>query len=405
MSEATPAGWLRVPLTALVEQCGETVGRANKPIVLSSTKYRGLVSSDEYFQGRTIYSDDLYGYKLVKRHWLAYATNHLAEGSIGLQDRYDAGCVSPIYTVFRCREGVDPYFLYRLLKSPALLAQYELREQASVNRRGAIRFSDFATICVTVPESRDEQQRIAGILDVVDERIQYAEQWIAKAEVARRATLVDLLAREPYPRQPLSALLTGDANAMRSGPFGSSLLTSEFRSSGVPVLGIDNVLLEEFKAEYKRFVGLAKFRELRRYSVKPHDVMITIMGTVGRCCVIPENIGSALSSKHVWTMTIDPTRYRPWLVCLQINYAPWVHKHFSRDSQGGIMSAIRSETLKTLPLPVPSMNTQLRIESVLQAQADQIRAERAELDKLRLLKRGLMDDLLTGKVRVGELQG
>lgn len=74
MNEVIPAGWREVALGNLVEQCGNRAGRGNRPVVLSSTKYDGLVASDEYFQGRAIYSDDLSNYKLVERYWFAYAT-------------------------------------------------------------------------------------------------------------------------------------------------------------------------------------------------------------------------------------------------------------------------------------------------------------------------------------------
>lgn len=72
------------------------------------------------------------------------------------------------------------------------------------------------------------------------------------------------------------------------------------------------------------------------------------------------------------------------------------------------MSAIRSESLRTLRLPTPPLEVQVAIEDVLRAQTELIARERETLDKLRLLKKGLMEDLLTGKVRVtrsGELTG
>ena len=101
MSEKVPNGWREAALGDLVDESNERVGRI-APIVLSSTKHHGLVPSSEYFQGRTIYSNDLSNYKRVDRGWFAYATNHLAEGSIGLQWAFDSACVSPIYTVFKC---------------------------------------------------------------------------------------------------------------------------------------------------------------------------------------------------------------------------------------------------------------------------------------------------------------
>ena len=105
--------------------------------------------------------------------------------------------------------------------------------------------------------------------------------------------------------------------------------------------------------------------------------MITIMGTVGRCCVVPESVGEALSSKHVWTLTLDPERYLPELACMQVNYSSWALAHFGGDEQGGIMSAIRSETLRSLRLPTPPMAEQRRIWAVLHAAAGRIEAQAA----------------------------
>ena len=121
---------------------------------------------------------------------------------------------------------------------------------------------------------------------------------------------------------------------MRSGPFGSALLSSELVDEGVPLLGIDNVQRERFVADYRRFVTPAKANELRRYRVFPRDLMITIMGTVGRCCVAPLAVDIALSSKHVWTLTLDTDRYLPELACLQMNYSPWALAHFGRERTG-----------------------------------------------------------------------
>jgi type I restriction enzyme S subunit len=76
---------------------------------------------------------------------------------------------------------------------------------------------------------------------------------------------------------------------MPSGPFGSSLLKQELNASGIPLLGIDNVHVEGFVDKCSRYVDYDKFQELKQYRVRPADIMITIMGTVGRCCVGPDD--------------------------------------------------------------------------------------------------------------------
>lgn len=275
-----------------------------------------------------------------------------------------------------------------------------------------------------------EQRQIAEILDALDEAIRKTEQIIAKLQQVKQGLLHDLLTRgiddngelrdpdrhpEQFKDSPLGRipkdwdvrrveqLLAAVSPAMRSGPFGSALLKSELVESGVPLLGIDNVHVEHFVPSYTRFVRPAKAAQLSRYLVRPKDVMITIMGTVGRCCVVPKEVGEAISTKHVWTLTFDSKLYSAPLACLQFNHAPWVLRHFARDEQGGIMSAIRSETLRTTLLPVPPAPEMEEIELRLGTIGHRIQQDGEAVKKLRLLKSGLMEDLLTGRVRVTKL--
>ena len=66
------------------------------------------------------------------------------------------------------------------------------------------------------------------------------------------------------------------------------------------------------------------------------------------------------------------------------------------------MTAIRSETLRHLLLPVPQPPEIRAIEAVLHDSNKGIRTEEELLRKLIALKSGLMNDLLTGYVRVPE---
>ncbi len=275
---------------------------------------------------------------------------------------------------------------------------------------------------------KPEQIKIAEILSTVDQAIDQTEALIAKQQRIKIGLMQDLLTRgidengnrrseetHEFKDSPLGRIpvewevkeiqeLLADVNpSMRSGPFGSALLKEELMESGIPFLGIDNVLPEEFVPLFKRFVAPKKARQLKKFRVRPRDVMITVMGTVGRCCMVPDDIGEALSSKHVWTLSFDEKAYSPYLACLQINHAPWVLNHFAKDMQGGIMEAIRSETLRSTPLPVPPLDEMREIESQLRAMSTGLGTNREVLRKLSRLKTGLMQDLLTGKVSVAPL--
>lgn len=331
--------------------------------------------------------------------------------------------------LLRCSDGTyDHRFLYHLLNSPVF--EKFLRQNLSGSTINHLYQNVFERFLFPIPKIK-LQRRIAKILSTLDEAIEQTEALIAKMQQVKAGLMHDLFTRgvtpdgrlrptreqapELYKESPLGwipkewdcltvdQLLAKTACPMRSGPFGSALLKDELVEEGIPLLGIDNILAERFVPNFHRFVSERKFQELIRYSVFPRNVIITIMGTVGRCCVVPDDITKALSSKHLWTMTFDTERVLPELVCWQLNHASWVKDWFARHSQGAVMEAIQSSTLRTLKLPVPAMEEQKRILDCYLECFLRIEAEDEHLAKLRQQKTGLMHDLLAGRVRVPEL--
>jgi type I restriction enzyme S subunit len=328
--------------------------------------------------------------------------------------------------LIRCRDGSFSHlYLYHLLGSH--LFKTFLDDNLAGSTIQHLYQHVFKTFEFAVPHLA-EQNEISNILSTVDRAIDQTAALAAKKQRMKIGLMKDLLTRgigehrnlrsehthqfkdSPLGRIPtnwqvkrMEELLAKVDPPMRSGPFGSSLLKQELVDAGIPLLGIDNVFPERFVREYSRFVDLRKAETLRRYQVRPGDLMITIMGTVGRCCVVPDDIGVALSSKHTWTISLDQRVYSPYLACLQINHAPWVLSHFAKDEQGGIMSSIKSDTLRSTVFPVPPFEEMRVIERRMRAISADLQTTHMALLKLRALKTGLMQDLLTDNRRVTSL--
>ena len=164
-----PADWKRVRLGEITNEVPTKNAEGTDLPVLSCTKHRGLVLSQEYF-GKRVYAEDTSGYRLVQRGEFAYATNHIEEGSIGYQNICDAGLVSPIYTVFKTTEAVDDSYLFRVLKSPLLIHFYQINTSASVDRRGSLRYDEFSRIHIWLP-GKEEQTAIAQVFDTADQQL------------------------------------------------------------------------------------------------------------------------------------------------------------------------------------------------------------------------------------------
>ena len=105
----------------------------------------------------------------------------------------------------------------------------------------------------------------------------------------------------------------------RIGPFGSSLRKDELSESGIPIIGIENVLPNRFDFFFRRFLSPAKYAELIDYTVKPGDVLVSTMGTIGRCAVVPDNIETAIIDSHLFRFRLNLSVADPTYICYAIN--------------------------------------------------------------------------------------
>jgi type I restriction enzyme S subunit len=159
--------------------------------VLTCSKHLGFVESLAYFKNQ-IFSRDTSGYKIIKRGQIGYPSNHVEEGSIGLQDLHGVALVSPIYVVFSVTEQVDSYFLHRLLKLDSYRQTFATATSSSVDRRGSLRWRAFSQITVNLP-GLQEQVAIAHVLrDMEAETTEIAAN-LAKARHLREGMMQELL--------------------------------------------------------------------------------------------------------------------------------------------------------------------------------------------------------------------
>jgi type I restriction enzyme S subunit len=199
-----PKDWEYVRMGEIAEEVNEHTDEPDSIAVLSCTKHHGLVDSLEYF-GKRVFSDNTGGYKLVRRGQFVYATNHIEEGSIGLLSHRELGLVSPMYTVFETHGRVCAPFLFALFKTELYRHIFEANTNASVDRRGGLRWHQFSRIHISLP-SLDEQRAIADVFFSCDRMISLLRRKAELLEMQRRSLLDNLF--------------TGTASSARGCPRG-----------------------------------------------------------------------------------------------------------------------------------------------------------------------------------------
>ena len=286
--------------------------------------------------------------------------------------------------VLRVDQAVaTPRYVYRMLSSPSFRRQLPRITKDSVNQ-SSFNISNFKKLELPLPPLA-EQKRIAGILDAADALRAKRRESLVQLDTLLQSTFLDMFGDPVGNGWEIVAVEDvgrGEKGAIRTGPFGSQLLHSEFVDEGILVLGIDNVVANEFREGDLRFITPQKYEQLRRYTVRPGDVLITIMGTCGRCAVVPDDIGKAINTKHLCCITLDREKCLPEFVHAYFLEHPIARRYLERSAKGAIMSGLNMGIIKALPIPVPPLDLQQHFAAIVESVEQQKARQSAHLDEL-----------------------
>lgn len=195
-----PLEWAYLRIGEVATEVSQKLGDSAPHPVLSCTKHKGLVDSLTYFN-KQVFSSDTSTYKVVPRGCFVYATNHIDEGSIGYQNLYDLGLVSPMYTVFKTNEQVDDAFLLALVKTEHYRQIFASATNASVDRRGSLRWRDFRNLHIPLPPI-EEQRSIANVLTAATREAELIENQLRLLRDEKFALMSQLLTGKRRVRLP-----------------------------------------------------------------------------------------------------------------------------------------------------------------------------------------------------------
>lgn len=216
-----------------------------------------------------------------------------------------------------------------------------------------------------------EQKRIAAILDKADAIRRKRQAAIKLADDFLRATFLDMFGDpvtnpKGWEVKPVGQLLADKQNAARTGPFGSQLKHSEFITEGIPVLGIDNVVTNNFRWTNPRCLPPEKYEGFKRYQVFPDDIIITIMGTTGRVAVAPADLPECMSTKHLCVLTLNKDEIDPVFLWATLLYDYKARDQAKRSSGGAIMEGWNMGIIKEICVRVPPLKKQRQFRLVIE---------------------------------------
>lgn len=254
-----------------------------------------------------------------------------------------------------------------------------------------------------------EQKKIAAILSSVDEAIQATQRVIDQTRRVKEGILQDLLTRglpghkrfkqtevgeipESWEVRTLGAFVAIDTGfAFKSSDFVAD-------SSGTPIVRMSNLTGGRVDLSAPARVGPNTLRGLERFRIHPGDFLMGLSGSLSNFAWVTAADGTCYLNQRVGRIRApDATSARfasYWYLSAS------TQRRVVGDAAGNAQLNISPKHLATFKLGVPPADERREIVDVIDTFVVGDEQAVATFDRFQTTKRGLLQDLLTGKVRV-----
>lgn len=388
--------------------------------LLSVTINRGVIRQEEITEKKDSSNEDKSKYKVVRKDDLAYNKMRMWQGAIG-RSEYE-GIVSPAYVILSPRDKLYSRYYHYLYRTEAFIAEANRHSYGLCLDMNSLRYEDFKTIYSPVPP-RSEVERIVAFLDQKTAEID--------AAISKKERLIELL-EESLSIRITCAVTQGlnlDASLKNSGyqwlgsipstwrPMKLAWVCSSIRDgthnpppeaeSEYRLLSVRNIVAGRFVIrDDDRTMTLPAFKALKRsYTVQRDDVVLALVGgTTGKSAVVDidcENISVQRSLGILRPMT---SKVLPEFLNFSLRAKGLQRRIWDIATKYAAQPGIYLEDVGNLKIAVPQIPEQALIVQHCNDVQEQIyttiMSVTREIQSLRELKRSLVFDGVSGKIKV-----
>jgi len=409
--QGLPEGWKWVRLGEVIEEVKEKVG--NKYLEPVAIGIQGVKKRSEIYYKDL--AEDYSKNKVFKSGNVAFGLGS-NEMAIGVNTSNQDYCISPAYRVFKLKEQDALYFHYFLSFFKKVVGDKFLILSARQGK--TVDFERLFNEYIPLPPL-PEQRKIAQILETVDNAIEKTEKIIEKYKRIKQGLMQDLLTKgidekgnirsektHKFKDSPIGRI-PEEWEVVRLGEVSNKIIdgthyTPQYTDDGIPFLRIVDLQSQSINLDSVIRISQQEHKILSKRCLPEYgDILLSKNGTVGISKVVNWTWEFSI---FVSICLIKPKHER--VVNIFLKYfldSEWIKKQILKRTKQLSVINLHLEEIRDFLIFLPPLSEQKRIAEIL-SQIDQaIEKEEKYKEKLERLKKGLMEDLLTGKVRVNKL--
>ena len=198
----------------------------------------------------------------------------------------------------------------------------------------------------------------------------------------------------------IDQLLDFDPFSLKAGPFGSALKKSSYVRNGYKIYGQEQVIKNDYKyGDY--YISEEKYQELITCNVKPKDILVSLVGTIGKILILPEQIEPGIINPRLIKISLHPKSMLPEFFKFYFESA-FLKSLYAIKTHGATMNILNLGIIKDLPFPFCSIPEQQAIVQEIESRlsvCDKIEQTIEDsLNKAEALRQSILKKAFSGKL-------
>lgn len=242
--------------------------------------------------------------------------------------------------------------------------------------------------------------RIETLFAELDKAVQHLRTAQQQLKTYRQAVLNHSFSNETWKNVSITDIIEKEKNSLKAGPFGSSLKKEYYVEDGYKVYGQEQVISgDPFIGNY--YIDEDKYKELESCKIKSGDVLISLVGTVGKILILPENIKPGIINPRLIKITLNRQMYDSKFFKYYFESSQ-VKSFYKINASGTTMDVLNIGIIKQIPFPLPPLAEQQRIVKEIESRLSQASATETYIENALQQAEALRQSILK-KAFSGEL--
>ena len=151
-------------------------------------------------------------------------------------------------------------------------------------------------------------------------------------------------------------VVSTEKNALKAGPFGSSLKKEYYVESGYKIYGQEQVIAED--PNYGNYyIDENRYKQLENCAVQAGDVLISLVGTYGKLLIIPECFEPGIINPRLMKITFDKSKVNPYYFKYFFQ-SESLKRVLAENTHGGTMDILNLGIVRKMAIPLPPIELQ-----------------------------------------------